>query len=318
MRVRPLGSTGVVVSPITLGCNNPSNLLAPDELERVIHAAVDLGIQLFDTADVYGMGTCEEILGRALGKRRDSVLVATKFSGRMGEGPNDGGASRLHVQRAVEASLRRLGTDVIDLYQLHAPDSATPVEETLSALDDLVRQGKVRYIGLSNAAAWQVVEAEMLARTARLHRFVTIQNRCNLYDLDAECDTLQVAQRYGIGYLAYTPLAMGLLSGKYDPDGRGPQDARLSLDPNRAATMLTPTNLALVAALHDLVEATGRSMVQLALGTLLARPGVTSAVCGARTPAQLEALVAACTEGIDDETIGAVERIREVWSRGDA
>ncbi|MGH9205611.1 MAG: aldo/keto reductase, partial [Acidimicrobiales bacterium] len=230
MRYRPVGRSGLVVSAVGLGCNNFGGRLDLEATRAVVDAALEVGITLFDTADIYGGARSEEILGEALAGRRDRVVLATKFgmdmAGRNGEDLGARG-SRRYIARSVESSLRRLGTDWIDLYQYHVPDGITPVEETLSALDELVIQGKVRYLGSSNFAAWQVADADWVARTAHQNRFISAQNNYSLLDRRIESELVPACLRFGVGILPYFPLANGLLSGKYERGKSPPADSRL-------------------------------------------------------------------------------------------
>jgi aryl-alcohol dehydrogenase-like predicted oxidoreductase len=236
MRYRRLGSSGLAVSVVGLGCNSFGRRIDKAQTQAVVDAAIDAGITLFDTADIYGdpAGASEELLGAALAAngRRDDVLIATKFGGAMSgaNGPDwDARGARRYIARAVEASLRRLGTDYIDLYQIHRPDPLTPVAETLSALDDLVRAGKVRYLGHSNYSGWQTADAAWTARTASLTPFISAQNEYSLINRDVETDLVPACQAYGLGLLPYFPLGNGLLTGKYRRDNI-PAGTRLSLD----------------------------------------------------------------------------------------
>ncbi len=232
MTYRPLGSSGLMVSTIGLGTNAFGSRIDADRSRAVVDAALDAGITLFDTADTYGVGASEEVLGAALGKRRDDVVLATKFGMDMqgANGPDWGArASRRYVRRAVEASLRRLGTDHIDLYQLHQPDLVTPIHETLEAMTELVDEGKVRYLGCSNFAAWEVVDAHWTARTAGLRSFVSAQNEYSLYNRAAEEELVPALSRLGMSLIAYFPLAYGLLTGKYRRGEDAPEGSRLSL-----------------------------------------------------------------------------------------
>src|SRR2546427_6555300 len=217
MEYRNVGRSGLQVSVAGLGCNNFGMRIDKEQTAAVVHRALDLGVTLFDTADIYGGTRSEEFLGAALGDRRKNVVVATKFVGPVGEGPLNRGASRRHVFDAVEGSLRRLGTDWIDLYQIHFPDVTTPIEETLRTLDDVVRQGKVRYIGCSNFAGWQVVEAQWTARTQHFLPLVSAQSEYNLLNRRIERELVPACREYGLGILPYFPLASGFLSGKYRP-----------------------------------------------------------------------------------------------------
>ena len=229
MRYQPLGDSGLMVSVVGVGCNAFGSRIDLDRTREVVDAAIDAGVTLFDTADSYGDGASEELLGQALGSRREDVVVATKFG--MGEHHAEhfgAHGSRRYVRRAVEASLRRLGTDHIDLYQLHRPDPITPVEETLEAMSELVTEGKVRYIGSSNLSAWQVVDADWVARTSGLQRFVSAQNEYSLYNREAEDELVPACESTGVGLLPYFPLAYGLLTGKYSRGEAAPEGSRLA------------------------------------------------------------------------------------------
>ncbi len=296
--LRRLGRSGLAVSAVGLGCNNFGRAqTATETLEgtrAVVDAALDAGVTFFDTADTYGArpGLSEELLGQALGSRRDEVVVATKFGMSMrGAAGEDFGArgSRRYVVRAVEGSLRRLRTDWIDLYQFHTPDPFTPVEETLSALDDLVRAGKVRYVGHSNRAGWQIAEAEFVARAAGGTRFVSAQNQYNLVDRAAELEVLPAAQAYGLGVLPYFPLANGLLTGKY-AGGARPDDGRLV---RTKPHLLESAPWEALDRLHAFCEARGITELQVALGWLLSRPQVSSVIAGATRPEQVRQNAAA-------------------------
>ena len=236
MSYRPLGSSGLMVSVVGLGCNAFGTRIDAEQTRQVVEAALDAGITLFDTADVYGRGASEELLGKALGSHREDVVVATKFGMDMdGVNGSDWGAraSRRYVRKAVETSLRRLGTDHIDLYQLHQPDLVTPIEETLEALTELVAEGKVRYLGCSNFAAWEVVDAHWTAVAGGLQRFVTAQNEYSPYNRSAERDLVPACERLGLSILPYFPLAYGLLTGKYQRGAAAPEGSRLEGQPSR-------------------------------------------------------------------------------------
>ncbi|WP_213451619.1 aldo/keto reductase [Rhizomonospora bruguierae] len=290
MTYRRLGRSGLVVSAVGLGCNNFGRKLDLDGTRAVVHAALAAGITLFDTADMYGRprGTSEELLGAALKGRRDDVVLATKFGMTM-EGDNgpDWGArgARRYIARAVEASLRRLDTDYIDLYQMHEPDPATPIEETLSALDDLVRAGKVRYLGNSNFAAWQVAEADWVARTNRLTPFVSAQNEYSLLTRGVEAELVPACERYGLGILPFFPLNSGLLSGKYRRGAAPAPGSRLSQE--RYAQVLANAPWDTVEALEAYASQRGRTLLEVAIGGLAARPAVASVIAGATTPEQV-------------------------------
>lgn len=293
MTFRRLGESGLAVSVAGLGCNTFGATLPPDGVAPLVDAALDAGITFFDTADVYGgaPGQSEELLGAALRGRRDDVVVATKFGMDVGglNGPDWGArGSRRYVRRAVEGSLRRLGTDRIDLYQLHAPDPVTPIGETLAALDELVTEGKVLYVGSSNFAAWQVVDADWVARTTRTTPFVSAQNRYNLLDRSAEAELVPALERVGVGLIPYVPLASGLLTGKYRRGADAPEGSRLTRMPQRLAA----ADFDRIEALAALAADWDVDLPTLALGGLAAQPAVTSVIAGARTPEQLRANVA--------------------------
>ena len=292
MEYRRLGNSGLTVSAVGLGCNNLGRAGTPTEsqdgTDAVVHAALEAGVTLFDVADSYGKepGLSEEFLGRALGQRRDDVVVATKFGMDMrGANGEDFGArgSRRYIVRAAEASLRRLGTDWIDLYQFHTPDPLTPIEETLSALDDLVRAGKVRYIGHSNRAGWQIAEAEFTARMHGFTRFVSSQNHYNLLDRRAELEVTPAAEAYGLGVLPYFPLANGLLTGKYK-DGKAPEGSRLS---HSRTNLLQDADWDQLGAFSKFAADRGLAEIEVAFSWLASRPSVGSVIAGATKPEQI-------------------------------
>jgi aryl-alcohol dehydrogenase-like predicted oxidoreductase len=288
MRYRQLGRSGLTVSVVGLGCNNFGGRLDLADSAPVIDAALDAGITLLDTADIYGnRGGSEEILGRVLGPRRDRVVLATKWGAPMGTGPEEARGSRRYIRRALEASLRRLRTDHVDLYQLHRPDPLTPVAETLAALDELVTEGKIRYVGSSNFTAWQVADAEWTARDGHLERFVSAQNHYSLLERDAEAELLPACEHFGIGVLPFFPLANGLLTGKYRRDGPVPAGTRLEGRPIDAATFDR------LEALGAFAAERGRSLLELAFAALTAQPVVSSVIAGATRPEQVAANVAA-------------------------
>jgi len=299
MTYRRLGNSGLVVSVVGIGCNNFGRKLDLDGTRAVVDAALDAGINFFDTADIYGEphGGSEEQLGVALRGRRDDVVVATKFGMDMSgmNGPDHGArGSRRYVMRAVEASLRRLGTDYIDLYQLHEPDPGTPIEETLSALDDLVRAGKVRYLGNSNLAGWQIADAAWVARTGDLTPFVSAQNLYNLLQRDAEKEVVPACEHFGLGLLPFFPLANGLLTGKYKRNEQPPPGSRLA-GGGRYAERLAAAPWDTIEAIEKYAAERGLTMLQVAIGGLAAQPAVTSVIAGATTPDQVRANAAAGT-----------------------
>lgn len=308
MTFRRLGDSGLAVSTAGLGCNTFGATLHPEGVPALVAAALDAGVTFFDTADVYGgvPGQSEELLGAALSGHRDDVVVATKFGADTHglNGPDWGArGSRRYVRRAVEGSLRRLGTDWIDLYQLHVPDPTTPVEETLAALHELVVEGKVRYLGSSNFAAWQVVEADWTARTGALTPFVSAQNRYNLLDRSAESELVPAAESVGVGILPYVPLASGLLTGKYRQGEPAPEGSRLTRMPDRLAR----ADFDRIDALAALAAEWEIDLPTLALGGLAAQPAVGSVIAGARTPEQLRANVASIAWEPTLEQLAAID-----------
>ncbi|MBX3493680.1 MAG: aldo/keto reductase [Parvibaculum sp.] len=289
MRFKTLGNSGLKVSVVGLGCNNFGMKIDQAATDAVVGKALDLGITLFDTADVYGnKGGSERMLGHALGARRKEIVLATKFSLAMDDGEYMKGGSRRYIMQAVEASLKRLNTDYIDLYQMHFPDPATPIEETISALDDLVRAGKVRYIGCSNFAGWQLVEAHYIAKEAGLAPFISAQNHYNLLDRKIEFELVPAAKKYGAGILPYFPLASGMLTGKYRRGGNGPEDGRLTVAAAMGKNLLTDANFDIVEKVTAFAEARGKSTLDAAIGWLASQPHVASVIAGATKPEQVE------------------------------
>ncbi len=310
MDFRTLGRSGLKVSLVGLGCNNFGRRCDPAATKAVVDKAIDLGVNFFDTADVYGPGgLSEEYLGRALGGRRNDVLIATKFRGQMGEGPMDAGASRQHIMEAVDASLTRLGTDHIDLYQIHGPDPETPIEETMRALDDLVRQGKVRYIGHSNFKSWQTAEAHFVAKSEHLAPFVSAQNLYSLLDRSVEDELVPACNAYGLSVLPYFPLASGFLTGKYRRGEAMPEGARLTQAGPLADRMMTDRNWDILEALETLATDRGHSLVDLAIGWLASLPHVGSVIAGATTPEQVESNVAGGEWRLTAEELVEVDKI---------
>lgn len=296
MEYRQLGDSGLTVSVVGLGCNNFGRRLDADRTAAVVNAAVDAGITLFDTADIYRgeHGFSEELLGKALGSRRDEVVIATKFGGDMGgvNGPDWGvRGSRRYIRKAVESSLRRLGTDWIDLYQLHFPDPVTPIEETLAALSELVAEGKVRYLGSSQFAAWQVVDADWTARSNGYEHFISAQNQYSLLERDVEDELVPACEHLGLGFLPFFPLASGLLSGKYKRGTSAPEGTRLATQPERLAR----ADFDKIEALETFAAERDLTMIDVAIGGLAAQPAVASVIAGATTPEQIAQNVAAGT-----------------------
>ncbi|MEV0800865.1 aldo/keto reductase [Kribbella sp. NPDC050281] len=310
MEYRQLGDSGLTVSVVGLGCNNFGRRLDATRTDVVVNAAVDAGITLFDTADVYQgeHGFSEELLGKALGGRRDEVVIATKFGGDMHgvNGPDWGArASRRYIRKAVESSLQRLGTDWIDLYQLHLPDQVTPIEETLAALSELVAEGKVRYIGSSQFAGWQVVDADWAARTAGLEHFISAQNRYSLLERDVEDELVPACEHLGIGVLPFFPLSSGLLTGKYKRGAEAPAGTRLATQPDR----LAGADFDKIEALETFAAERDLTMIDVAIGGLAAQPAVASVIAGATTPEQIAQNVAA---GMWDPTAADLAALDEL------
>jgi aryl-alcohol dehydrogenase-like predicted oxidoreductase len=300
---------------VVIGCNNFGGRIDADRATGVVHAALDQGINFFDTADSYGqpVGRSETILGAALGSRRDDVVVATKFAHdlRGANGPDWGArGSRRYIMRAVEASLRRLGTDYIDLYQMHYPDPLTPVGETLSALDDLVRSGKVRYIGNSNFAGWQIADADWVAATDHLTRFVSAQNQYSLLTRAAESDVIPACARFGLGLLPYFPLESGLLTGKYHRGQAAPAGSRLARDTFAAWLARAPWNT--IKELEAFADKRGISLLHVSFGWLLAQPTVASVIAGATSAEQVAANVVAATWQPTDDDLSELRTILNV------
>ncbi|GAA0262712.1 aldo/keto reductase [Cryptosporangium japonicum] len=294
MRYLPLGNSGLLVSAVGLGCNNFGGRLDVARTREVVDAALDAGVTLLDTADTYGgRGASESVLGEVLAGRRDEVVLATKFGHRstdMGYGPAAGAkGGRAYVRRAVEESLRRLRTDHIDLLQLHTPDPATPISETLTALDELVRAGKVRYLGHSNFTGWQLAEAAHVARELGTVPFVSAQNHWSLLERDVEREVVPAARHYGVGVLPYFPLANGLLTGKVRRGRPVPENSRLA----GRDGYVTEEKLDRVEALAKWGAEAGRSLLEIAIGGLAAQPGCGSVIAGATSAEQVRANAAA-------------------------
>ena len=310
MKVRRLGTSGLKVSEIGLGCNNFGQRLDLEATRRVVHRALDLGITLFDTADGYGnRGGSETQLGEVLGTKRRDIVLATKFGWPMDDVGVLRGGSRRYLMRAVEDSLRRLKTDWIDLYQFHTPDPETPLEETLRALDDLVRQGKVRYVGCSNFAGWQVADAAWISRSEGLAPFVSVQNEYSLLVRDVESEVVPAMRKFGLGLLPFFPLAGGLLTGKYRHGEPLPAGARLTETKRSADRFLTERNWRIVDALQGFADSRGRKLVDVAVGWVLARPWVGSVIAGATSAEQIESNVAAGAVRLADDEIAELDRL---------
>lgn len=284
---RPLGDSGIRVTVAGLGCNNFGFRLDAAASVRVIHAALDNGINFFDTADVYGMGESERYLGAALRGRRDQAVILTKFGSPADpEHPERRGGSPEHVRWASEASLRRLETDYIDVYMLHQPDPSTPIQATLEALHRLMNEGKVRSIASSNLAGWQVADADWTSRSRGMARFVAAENRYSLLDRSAESELLPACRRFSQALIPYSPLANGLLTGKYRRGQAAPEGTRLASSP-RASSMLSDRNFDVVESLERFATGRGVTLTAVALGWLAAQPQVASVIAGATSPEQV-------------------------------
>lgn len=312
MEIRNLGRSGLRVSAIGLGCNNFGGRIDLEATRKVVHEALDLGITLFDTADIYGeRGGSENCLGQILGSHRKEVVLATKFGMPMDDVGAKTGASRRYIIAAVEDSLRRLRTDWIDLYQVHQPDPRTPIEETLRALEDLVRSGKVRYLGCSNFAAWRVVEAQWTARLHGTNGFISCQDEYSLIVRNIESELVPATVEYGLGLLPYFPLASGLLTGKYRRNAPMPTNARLTNTQRLAARYLTEANWATIERLSEFAAQQGHTLLELAFSWLLSKQPVASVIAGATAPEQLRQNVKAGNWALTLEDFANIERLVE-------
>ena len=311
MEQRNLGKSGLIVSVVGLGCNNFGGRIDFDATKQVVHKALDLGVTFFDESDTYGdpRGSSETCLGQILGDRRKDIVLTTKFARPMDGAGRLQGASRRYIMAEVEASLKRLKTDWIDLYQQHQPDPLTPIEETLRALDDLVRQGKVRYIGCSTLPAWQVVQAQWTSRHLGLHRFIACQEEYSLLARDLDREMMPVLEAYDLGLIPFAPLANGLLTGKYKRDRPLPKGARLSYMPRAAGRYLTDDNWTLVERLEAFAAERDHTLLELALGWLLHRPAVASVIAGATRPEQVEQNVRAAGWALTAEDMQEIDRL---------
>jgi len=318
MEIRNLGRSGLRVSVVGLGCNNFGWRIELEPARKVVHRALDLGITLFDTADMYGDGQSEEMLGETLGPRRKDVVLATKFAAAFSGVSGGPFGSRSYILSAVEASLRRLKTDWIDLYQYHWADPRTPMEETLRALDDLIRQGKVRYIGISNHPAWRVADAQWLARQNGLNAFVSCQDEYSLLVRDAERELIPAMNAFGLGLLPYFPLASGLLTGKYAKGAALPADARFASQSmaGLGKRYMTEANWAVVERLQAFCSQRGHKLLELAFSWLAANPVVGSVIAGATKPEQIDENVKAAGWALSAEDLAEVDRLTGKGKQG--
>ncbi|MFD0682807.1 MULTISPECIES: aldo/keto reductase [unclassified Paenibacillus] len=320
MKHRSLGRTGLKVSEVSLGTMAFGRWIDETQSRNVFDAALDAGITLYDTADVYGKGMdrdnplesgeSEEILGKIMQGRRDQIILATKVHGKVGLGPNDSGQSRYHIYRAVEASLKRLQTDHIDLYQVHRFDSQTPLDETLRALDDLVKSGKVRYIGCSNFAAWQIAKSHGVSALNNLHRFESVQPEYSIISRGIEDELLPFVESEGVGVIVYSPLGRGLLTGKYRQGEAPPVGSRGAAGERRLQSLLgVDRNLAIVEAIKPMADQRGWTLAQFALAWVLSNNNISSAILGASRPEQIEDALLHIGETLTAEELAEVDRV---------
>ena len=310
MEYRNLGKSGLKVSLAGLGCNNFGMRIDEEQSRAVVNRALDEGITFFDTADIYGgRGRSEEWLGKALGARRREVIVATKFGMAMGDGPYQRGTSRRYAIACCEDSLRRLATDYIDLYQVHMPDPSTPESETLEALDSLVRSGKVRYLGSSNYAAWQLADSAGISREHRLAAYISAQNQYNLLDRAIERELLPACRHLGVGILPYFPLASGFLTGKYRRGAEISKDTRFGAMKRLADQVLNDANFATLERLENFARSREHSLLDLANGWLAAHSEVSSVICGATRPEQVAENVAALNWKLTDNDLKEIDTL---------
>jgi aryl-alcohol dehydrogenase-like predicted oxidoreductase len=313
MEYRNVGRSGLQVSAIGLGCNNIGRQVDQEGANAIVNKCVEMGITYFDGADVYGAqpGRGEEVLGQALKSHRRNVVLATKGSGRMGEGPYWSGASRRYLMDAVDASLRRLGTDYIDLYQVHFPDPRTPIDETLRALEDMVRSGRVRYVGCCNFSAAQVAEAAAASREGHLVSFVTAQNRYNILERDVRKELIPTCEQLGVGILPFYPLLAGLLTGKYHRGESPPPGTRLTSGIHFYAGILDNADWDTIERLTDFAAERGHTILELAIGWLASQPAVASVMTGATRVEQIEANAKSGDWRLTPQEMGQVDEILE-------
>lgn len=307
MRYRRLGNSGLLVSEIGLGGNTFGWRVDERTSIDIINHAIDMGVNYIDTADIYDQGSSEEFVGKAVKRKRHQIIIGTKFGRAMGDGPNEKGGSRYYILKAVDASLKRLQTDYIDLYQMHEPDPMTPIEETLRALSDIVTIGKVRYIGSSNFAAWQLNEALWTSRINNLHSFVTEQPRYNIIDRNIEADLVPCCQAHNIGIIPWGPLAGGFLTGKYRQGQRAPSEWRLATPIRMYGNIFTEANWSKLARLETFVAESGHTVGELAIAWLLAKPWVSTVIAGARDIDQVSENVGAADWKLTAEEVAKVD-----------
>lgn len=308
MEYRRLGSSGLRVSVIGLGGNTFGRYADEHQTAECVAAALGAGINMFDTADIYNTGVSEEYLGKALKGRRDEAIIATKTGMRMGDGPNDTGSSRKHILDSVHASLRRLDTDYIDLYQIHEYDASVPLEETLDALNDLVRAGHVRYIGCSNYASWLLTRALWISDQRNWASFVSVQPEYNMLSRDIERELIPACLDLGVGVIPYFPLAAGVLTGKYKPNQPVPENTRGHNNPN-FARRLNPQALAMAQRLDEWARERGHTVGELALAWLAAQPAVSTVIAGVRAPEQVIANAKAGEWKLTNEDLSSVNEL---------
>jgi aryl-alcohol dehydrogenase-like predicted oxidoreductase len=310
MEYRRLGNSGLQVSLAGLGCNNFGMRIDTEQTRTVVHRALDEGITLFDTADIYGnRGQSEEMLGKALGTRRNEIVLASKFGMAMGDGPYNTGGSRRYIMAACEASLKRLGTDHIDLYQIHQPDPHTPEEETLAALETLVQSGKVRYLGHSNYSGWQTANAAWIAKTRGWTPYVSAQNHYNLLNREIEKDLMPACREFGVGILPYFPLASGFLTGKYRRGEEPAQGTRFAAMRRLADPLMTEANFKKIESLDEFARGHGHTLTELAVGWLATQPEISSVISGATTPEQVKENAKAIGWRLTSEEMAEVHKL---------
>jgi len=310
MEYRSLGRSGLKVSVAGLGCNNFGMRIDAEQARTVVHKALDEGITFFDEANIYGgRGRSEEMLGKILGNRRHDIVLATKVGMAMGDGPYNIGGSRRHILASCEASLQRLSTDYLDLYYIHMPDPSTPEQETLEAFDALVRSGKVRYIGCSNYAAWQLAESLGISHEQSLASYICAQNQYSLLDRGVERELIPACRHFNVGIVPYFPLASGFLTGKYRPDSPLPPGTRLATTQRLADQVLTGGNFAILQRLEKFVKECGHSLLELAVSWLAAQPQVSSVICGATRPDQVSDNVHASSWKLSAEELAQVDKL---------